>query len=64
MPSPRGPLGPGPSPGGHERHPEDLKGMVSAYTHALHDLDLHEEDIRVLNRTTPDLQIQVYCQMR
>ena len=29
--------------------------MFSAYTQALHDLDLPEEDIRVLNKITPDL---------
>jgi len=29
--------------------------MLSAYTQALRDRDLPEEDIRVLNKTIPDL---------
>jgi hypothetical protein len=41
--------------GGTSGTPRTYKGMFSAYTQALHDLDLPEEDIRVLNKIIPDL---------
>ena len=34
--------------------PRTCKGLFSAYTQALRDRDLPEEDIRVLNKTIPD----------
>ena len=34
--------------------PRTSKGMFSAYTQALRELDLPEEDIRVLDRAIPD----------
>ena len=35
--------------------PRNCKGMFPAYTQALRDRDLPEEDIRVLNKIIPDL---------
>ena len=43
-----------PHRGGTSGTPRTCKGMFSAYTQALHDLDLPEEDIRVLNNIIPD----------
>ena len=39
-----------PHRGGTSGTPRTFKGMFSAYTQALHDLDLSEEDSRVLNK--------------
>jgi len=33
-----------PTPQGYERHPEDLQGVFSAYTQALRNRDLSEEE--------------------
>ena len=33
--------------------------MFSAYTQALHDLDLSEEDSRVLNKIIPDISFKI-----
>ena len=44
-----------PHRGGTSGTPRTCKGMFSAYTKALRDRDFPEEDIRVLNKTTPDL---------
>ena len=35
------------------------KGPFSAFTQALHDLNLPEEDIRVLNKIIPDLHFDL-----
>ena len=35
------------------------KGMFSAFTQALHDLNLPEEDIRVLNKIIPDFHFDL-----
>ena len=43
-----------PHRGGTSGTPRTCKGLFSAYTQALHDLDLPEEDIRVLNKIIPD----------
>ena len=42
------------APTGERKHPRTCKGVFSAYTQALRDLDLPEEDIRVLNKIIPD----------
>ena len=44
-----------PHRGGTSGIPRTCKDMFSAYTQALRDRDLPEEDIRVLNKTIPDL---------
>ena len=41
--------------GGTSGTPRTCKGMFSAYTQALRDRDLPEENIRVLNNIIPDL---------
>ena len=43
-----------PHRGGTSGNPRTCKGMFSAYTQALRDLDLPEDDIRVLNKIIPD----------
>ena len=43
-----------PHRGGTSGTPRTCKGVFSAYTQALRDLDLPEEDIRVLNKIIPD----------
>ena len=48
------PPGPNPTPRDTSGTPRTYKGMVSAYTQALRDRDLPEEDIRVLNKIIPD----------
>ena len=44
-----------PHRGGTSDTPRTCKGMFFAYTQALLDRDLPEEDIRVLNKIIPDL---------
>ena len=48
-----------PSPGGTSGTPRTCKGMFSAYTQALHDLDLSEEDSRVLSKIIPDISFNL-----
>ena len=44
-----------PHRGGTSGTPRSCKGLFSAYTQALDDLDLPEEDARVRNKIIPDL---------
>ena len=48
-----------PHRGGTSGTPKTCKGMFSANTQPLRDLDLSEEHIRVLNKTIPDLQLDL-----
>ena len=48
-----------PHRGGTSGTPRTCKGMFSAYTQALHDLDLSEEDSRVLNKIIPDISFNL-----
>ena len=48
-----------PHRGGTSGFPRTCKGMFSAYTQALRDRNLPEEDIRVLNKIIPDLRSAV-----
>ena len=48
-----------PHRGGTSGNPRTYKGMLSAYTQALRDLDLPEENIRVLNKIIPDFHLDL-----
>ena len=48
-----------PHRGGTSGTPRTCKGLFSAYTQALHGRNLPEEDIRVLNKTIPDLHFDM-----
>ena len=48
-----------PHRGGTSGTPRTCKGLFSAFTQALHDLNLPEEDIRVLNKIIPDLHFDL-----
>ena len=48
-----------PHRGGTSGTPRTCKGIFSAYTQALHDLNLPEEDIRVLNKIIPDFHFDL-----
>ena len=49
------PPGPNPTPRDTSGTPRTCKGLISAYTQALHGRNLPEVDIRVLNKIIPDL---------
>ena len=48
-----------PHRGGARGTPKTCAGMLSAHTQPLRDRDLPEEDMRVLNKIIPDLQLDL-----
>ena len=48
-----------PHRGGTSGTPRTYKSMFSAYTQALHDLDLSEEDSRMLSKIIPDISFNL-----
>ena len=53
-----------PHRGGTSGTPRTCKGLFSAYTQALHDRNLPEEDIRVLSKIIPDLLFDLRSAVR